>query len=554
MFKEDVWLGPGAFGNSLEYYVKGLELGNAVFTSFEGTPENFKEYRDKIIDMGAGLERFVWASQGTYNSYDAVFQEVLGKLQTQSDLILATDSSLNEYYKMSGSLDVDQFKGSVDSYQTIAKKLGLDDSILRRKVEPVRAVYSVVDHVRTLLFAISDGMLPSNVGGGYNLRVILRRALDFLNEFGISSTLAQIALWHAESLKSMYPELLENVIDVERILEVEAKKYDNTKIRASRVIESLSKRKQGLGVEELARLYDSDGITPDTLKKSGLKVDIPADFYERITSRHMLQREEKQEQTFEVGLVPTTKLIYYEDSSQIEFDARVEKIFSGGFVALSSTAFYPRGGGQEPDFGTLNGLSVDNVIKVDGVVLHHVKGSDQLREGDLVKGLIDYKRRSTITRHHTATHIVNGACRIVLGPWVWQHSAFKDVDMGRLDITHFAHLTRENIKEIERLANEIVRRDLPIMIRWIPRMEAELKYGFRLYQGGVAPVKDLRIVNIEGFDVEACGGTHVKNTGEVGIIKITKTERVQDGETRTDLRSWSSSDDETHLLRRQFAN
>ena len=144
-------------------------------------------------------------------------------------------------------------------------------------------------------------------------------------------------------------------------------------------------------------------------------------------------------------------------------------------------------------------------------------------------------QRSIITRHHTATHIVNGACRSVLGPWVWQHSAFKDVDMGRLDITHFSHLTREDVTAIEKLANEIVRRNLPVVIKWVPRIEAEQQYGFRLYQGGVAPVKDLRIVNIEGFDIEACGGTHVKSTGEIGMIKITKTERIQDGVERLEF-------------------
>lgn len=532
VFKEDVWLGPGAFGNSLEYYVRGLELGNAVFTAFEGTPDSYKEYQDKIIDMGAGLERFVWASQGTYNSYEAVFSNVLSKLRRQSDLDLEVDRSLNNYFKIAGSLDVDQFKGSVNTYQSIAKKLSLDERELRRKIEPIQAVYSVVDHTRTLLFAISDGMLPSNVGGGYNLRVILRRALDFLNDFKIRFSLAELADWHAESLKAMYPELVENVNDVGRILDIEARKYDSTKLRASKVIEGLSKRKQAPSIEELARLYDSDGITPDVLKRSGLNIEIPTDFYDRITSRHMIQKEEKQEQKFEVNEIPPTKLIYYEDVTQGEFEAQVVKVFPGNFVALSSTAFYPRGGGQEPDFGTINGMVVDDVIKVDNIVLHRISGSNRLHEGDFVTGSIDYNRRSIIMRHHTATHIINGACRSVLGPWVWQHSAFKDVDMGRLDITHFAHLTRDNVTEIERLANEIVRRNLPVVIKWIPRIEAEQQYGFRLYQGGVAPVKDLRIVNIEGFDVEACGGTHVKSTGEVGMIKITKTERIQDGVER----------------------
>ncbi len=202
-------------------------------------------------------------------------------------------------------------------------------------------------------------------------------------------------------------------------------------------------------------------------------------------------------------------------------------------MVLDSTAFYARAGGQEPDHGTVNGLAVDDAIKVNNVILHHIKGvQGKISEGDVVEGIVDSRRRYLITRHHTATHIVNGASRKVLGPWVWQHSAFKDIDMGRLDITHFAHLTRDQIMEIERVANEVVRMNLPVTITWFPRSVAEQKYGFRLYQGGAAPVKDLRVVNIEGFDIEACGGTHVKTTGEVGLIKIIKSERVQDGVER----------------------
>jgi alanyl-tRNA synthetase len=167
------------------------------------------------------------------------------------------------------------------------------------------------------------------------------------------------------------------------------------------------------------------------------------------------------------------------------------------------------------------------------VVLHHIPDlQNKLEAGDQIEGRVDSIRRSRIMRHHTATHIVNGSARKILGPWVWQNSAFKDVDMARLDITHYSHLTREQILEIEKMANEIVRRNLPVVIKWMPRREAEQEYGFRLYQGGVAPVKDLRIVNIEGWDVEACGGTHCSRTGDVGLIKITKSERVQDGVER----------------------
>jgi alanyl-tRNA synthetase len=130
---------------------------------------------------------------------------------------------------------------------------------------------------------------------------------------------------------------------------------------------------------------------------------------------------------------------------------------------------------------------------------------------------------------------LNASARNTLGSWVWQHSAFKERDYGRLDITHHSSLTEEDVAKIEELANLTIRKNVPITINEYERGQAEQKFGFRIYQGGVVPVKSVRIVNIEGFDVEACGGTHVKKTGEIGLIKITKTERIQDGVVRMEF-------------------
>ncbi|MDA4111128.1 MAG: alanine--tRNA ligase [Thaumarchaeota archaeon] len=539
VFKEDVWLGPGAFGNSLEYYVKGLELGNAVFTAFEGTPDDYQEYPEKVIDMGAGLERIVWLSQGTFNSYDAVFRGVLDLFETKTGLRVGADRSLENYFRLAGSLDIDEFKGVVEDYSEIANQLGMDEVELRKKIHRIQAVYSIIDHTRTLLFGISDGMLPSNVGGGYNLRVIFRRAMDFLTDLGLALDLSELASWHAKSLRGIYPELSEHQEDVSTILEVERKKYANARERSTKIVENLRKRKDKLLVGDLIQLYDSDGITPEVLKMSGLEFTVPLDFYKLITERHSEDKhkgsetENSEAKTFDLMDVTPTDLLFYKNRDQFEFEAKVLKIVKGAYVILDSTAFFARAGGQEPDHGTINDLAVDDVIKINNIVLHHILDLDgRLEEGETIRGKVNSERRSLIMRHHTATHIVNGATRRVLGPWVWQHSAFKDEDMARLDVTHFAHLNRDQVFEIERLSNEVVRKNLPVTIQWMPRSDAEKQYGFRLYQGGVAPVKELRIVNIEGWDVEACGGTHCSYTGEVGLIKITKSERVQDGVER----------------------
>ena len=115
---------------------------------------------------------------------------------------------------------------------------------------------------------------------------------------------------------------------------------------------------------------------------------------------------------------------------------------------------------------------------------------------------------------------------------MWQHSAFKEADYGRLDITHFAKLTDEDVRKIEDVANDMVMKNLPVTITSVPRMVAEGKYGFRLFQGGVVPSRILRIVNIADWDVQACGGTHVDTTGQVGFVKVMRTERIQDGVER----------------------
>jgi alanyl-tRNA synthetase len=135
-------------------------------------------------------------------------------------------------------------------------------------------------------------------------------------------------------------------------------------------------------------------------------------------------------------------------------------------------------------------------------------------------------------KNHTATHVIGGAARRVLGMHVWQYGTQKGVESSRLDISHYRRLTLEEIQKIEILANQAVERNIPVETTWLPRNEAESCYGFRLYQGGAIPGKEIRVVRSGDWDVEACAGTHVRNTGEIEFIKITHSERVQDGVER----------------------
>ena len=205
------------------------------------------------------------------------------------------------------------------------------------------------------------------------------------------------------------------------------------------------------------------------------------------------------------------------------------------FIILDQTAFYPRGGGQEPDTGEIDGVKVLEVIKQADIVVHKLQGPSDFIDGKTVHGTVNDRRRELITKHHTATHVLNTSARFNLGSWVWQNSAFKEENYARLDVTHHSSLNREEVERIEKTANHVIRQNLPVKIKIYDRVDAEQDYTFRIYQGGVVPTSNIRIVNIENWDIEACGGTHVSTTGEIGLIKIIKSERIQDGVVRLEF-------------------
>ena len=173
--------------------------------------------------------------------------------------------------------------------------------------------------------------------------------------------------------------------------------------------------------------------------------------------------------------------------------------------------------------------------------MHKVEGEMQAKEGKLITCTIDEPRRRRLQRHHTATHIINGAARSVLGNHIWQTGAHKAADVARLDITHYADLTPDELERIETISNETVLKGVKVQSSFMERNVAEKRYGFRLYQGGAVPGKEIRVVRIGDFDVEACGGIHCKNTLEVGAIKILQTKRIQDGVVRLEFASGMSA-------------
>mgnify|MGYP000518856017 FL=1 len=526
VFVEDVWEGGGSFGSSLEFFVKGLELGNAVFTEFQGDLSNYRTLDQQIIDMGAGLERFAWITMGTPTAYDCCFGPITGNLIEQTGI--NTDSELLVRYFTEIAKNFERFSDLSEVRKNAIKSAGLSNEQMDKIITPIEGIYLIIDHVRTLIFAISDGALPSNVGGGYNLRIMLRRIISTMNRLSLKFDINDMIDMQIDYLNDTYPELEETREDVKTIIAIEADRYENSKSRMQKIVSKLNQKPT---VDDLIRLYESDGVTPDYLKEMKVISDIPSTFYSKLSELHQSKKQKEQDQLSLEGL-PETELLYYADDPK-EFDAKVLKSFDQ-YVVLDRTSFYARGGGQEPDHGTIEGFDVVDVSKHGNIVLHELK-EGAIKEGDTVSCVVDSKRRGDITKNHTSTHILNSSSRSILGSWVWQHSAFKEEDHARLDITHHSALTDDEIVKIENLANSVVKKNMSVTIENFDRGTAEQKYGFKIYQGGIVPVKSVRIVSIEDFDIEACGGTHVKKTGEIKLVKITRTKRIQDGVVRIEF-------------------
>ena len=525
-FVEDVWEGGGSFGSSLEYFVRGLELGNAVFTEFQGDLSDYKTLDQRIIDMGAGLERFAWITMGTPTAYDCCFGPITEKL-IQDAGIDANSSVLVPYFtEIAKNLELYDDLSQVR--KNAIKSTGLSDEQINRIITPLEGIYLIIDHIRTLIFAISDGALPSNVGGGYNLRIMLRRIVSTMDRLKLKFDLDEIIDIQIDYLKNTYPELEDTRDDVKEIISIEAGRYDSSKQRMQKIVSKLDKEPS---VTDLIRLYESDGVTPEYLKEMKVISEIPSTFYAKLSDLHQ-SKKQKEQLTLPLEGIPDTELLFYGDDPR-EFSAKVLKVFDN-FVVLDKTGFYARGGGQEPDHGKIAECDIVDITKHGNIVVHEIKGEIP-KEGDTVSCVVDSTRRDGITKNHTSTHIINTSARSVLGSWVWQHSAFKEADHARLDITHHSALTDEDVLKIEQAANGIIESAIPVKIENFDRGTAEQKYGFRIYQGGVVPVKSVRIVSIGDLDIEACGGTHVANTSDVEQIKITRTKRIQDGVVRIEF-------------------
>ena len=552
-YKEDVWVGGGNAGPDLECIIRGLEVATLVFMQYKVVKGEFVKLPIRTVDTGYGLDRFTWLSQGVPSCFHAVYGEMLDQVFSMAGLTV-DDELLFSVAKYSGLVTVDKTASTLEARREVAKKVGMDVDKLDRVLAPVENAFAVADHTKCLSFMLSEGIVPSNIDEGYLARLLFRkvyrllRSLDLDVERLYDVVEMQVDLWSKDypRIKTMRDEIME-------MLKVEQDKFEDTLKRGEGMVKRIAadlkaRRVSRLPDATLSELYDSHGLPPEIVKDvaeaEGVEVDVPEDFYALITDRHMQADKPVEEEAGQaesalataVAELATTEQMYYVDAYKKEFDAEVVKVVDGKYVVLDRTCFYPEGGGQPADggflvFGDVE-VEVVGVQKVGRVIVHEVAGSVAFEARVTVRGVLDWGKRYALMKAHTATHLVNGAARRVLGEHVWQHGTQKGVDVTRLDISHYRRLTVEEVEEIEVLANEAVLADMPVSTEWIPRSEAESRYGFRLYQGGAVPGKDIRVVKTGDWDVEACAGTHLKRTGEIGFLKVVYTERIQDGVER----------------------
>ena len=537
-YSEAWWEGGGNAGPCLEVLLGGVEVATLVFMSYAIENGQQRPMDIQVVDTGYGLERLTWISQGTPSAYEAVFGDVLEDLKRLSGT-RADERILAEYSKVAGKMKIETAADVRSLRADAAARLGMDADDFMRQIRPLESIYVVCDHTRALMFMLSDGVVPSNVRQGYFARLLVRRALRELSQLGIERKLSEIVAKQVDYFSQDFPDLRENKSEIVKLVDVEQEKYRDTLVKGRGIVQRLegsSSQRKTITEDDLIELYDSHGLNPEVVAEfaSG-PVKVPDDFYQKVAARH--SKVEREDIEPEIDLpkgLPATKLLFYKDPSKYKFRAKVLAV-QGDLVVLDKTYFYAESGGQESDSGTMKDMKVVHVDKVGNVVVHKVEGEMQAVVGKQITSTIEEKRRRTLQRHHTATHIINGAARRTLGNHIWQTGAHKGADLARLDITHYADLTPEELEGIELLANETVLSATKVQSSFMERNVAEKRYGFRLYQGGAVPGKDIRVVRIGDFDVEACGGIHCKNTLEVGAIKILRTKRIQDGVVRLEF-------------------
>ena len=588
-YVENPWSGGGNAGPAVEVIVGGLELATLVFMNLQEDPEgNYEIKGDKysemdlqIIDTGYGLERFCWAAAGTPTIYEAIYPETVSWLRELSGFDARVGSMkhidsevlLSELSVLAGILNIDVGTDVSALYEKLVERLqsrGISISLeeLKSITEPLSGIYAIPDHLHGLCNMLGDGLVPSNVKAGYLARMLARRTLKLRDELGIDVSLSDLGAHHLDVNLAgrIFTQTREGILT---ILQLEEERYLEM-LRAGEAavrtaLNSVSQDAAEIPDEIYFHLAETRGLQPNMVaqiaKKLGwtsvvARLGLAAD----MAARHAKQTKESARNKKSKNILPenhdfpATSRDYYDDTSRIEFSAQVLSCFELSTEVISSlnlsrevastpthavvldkTLFYPEGGGQLGDFGTLTNGKMVNVLdsRTEGeVVLHLTDGGLSIGS---VNGKLDSARRTQLMDHHTSVHIVGGSARAILGPHIWQAGSNKGEKYARLDVTHYERLNRADLDRIEDHANSIIESNISIEKIALDRADADARFGFELYQGGPPKQQQIRVIKIGEHDTQACGGTHHDNTSEIGEVRIIRSSAVQDGVERLQI-------------------
>ncbi len=509
-----------------------VEIWNLVFTQFNRKEDaSLEALPHKNIDTGMGLERLTAVMQGKGNNFETeLFEPIIAEIRE-----------------------------------------GLPN---HGRGEERNIFYAIADHVRAAVFSIYDGVFPSNEGRGYVVRKIIRKALLHLRSLGIRKPfLNKLVPAVARTMARPYPGIITRQEDIARVILNEEESFIGTlSLSAGLVGSEVEKVRKDLddapneggyilastgisGALGIAafKLYDTNGIplevTKDELFKMNIKVSesFEAAFKGELDKQKNLSKNSSKMKgdvfgAEDLGLkVKEQEFLGYSEpscssriSALLKDGAQVDEISGEGIfmIALDRTVFYPESGGQVGDTGELfnaqGRFEVLDTCKVNNIILH--KGRllyGVLRKGDLLTAKIDLERRKRISRNHTATHILQAALRKVLGKHVQQQGSMVSDDKLRFDFTHFKGLTKEELKKVEGLANDYIANNLDVRVREMGLSEAR-KTGALAFFGEKYGQK-VRVVSVGDVSAEFCAGAHLKNTGDIGLIKIVQECSVASG-------------------------
>lgn len=482
-----------------------VEIWNLVFMQFEkykdGTEIKRKSLPKPSVDTGAGLERIAAALQGKYYNYDS------------------------------------------DIFEPIMKRIGqlAGKDYYSEKNEDVKSSFRVVaDHIRSCTMLITDGVIPSNDGRGYVLRRIIRRAVRHLSLMGVKDvSFYKLIPGVVESLGEEYPDNAANVALAEKLLKLEEEKFRKTLDTGLALInEELTKLKPGqkLNGEVAFKLYDTFGfpldLTEVILREKNLELDIKA-FEDAMTRQKELSKKNSkfkvQEDNVKVFYEikekngPTRFTGYEEVTGNAKLLAK-EEIDGQFYLVFDKTPFYGESGGQLGDKGEIHSREgklatvTDTQKPVDGLHVHLSTDADALTVGESYTLKINHEERELTKRNHSATHLLQSALIKVLGPHVKQAGSSVGPDRLRFDFTHSEALKPEELSQVEELVNSAVASALSVKASQMTKDQATKKGAMALF--GEKYGDEVRVLEMGDFSVELCGGTHVSNTGEIGLFKI----------------------------------